>query len=111
MSEWIILGWVGLVSVLGLNGTSAGAAAMLHVWGSKTRRGGRMLIASVAAGALPASFIVVVPLAEGGAGQEPLIWLLALGAVLAVGTVLALPGAIVVSRKLEGPGDDYRAFE
>jgi len=111
MSEWIIVGWVGFITVLMLNGTSAGVAALLHCWPSRFGRGTRTLLAGLAAGALPASFFLVVPLAADGVGWQPGYLAISLVAVLAVGAALSLPAAIVITRKLAKPGDDYRAFE
>jgi hypothetical protein len=111
MSEWIILGWVTLVTVLTLNGTSAGVAALLHCRPGRFGRGGRILLAALAAGALPASFLVVVPLADATTRGQPAYLVLALALVFAVGAGLALPGAIVITRKLAKPGEHYRAFE
>ncbi|HEY6817409.1 MAG TPA: hypothetical protein VI168_17880 [Croceibacterium sp.] len=111
MREAIIVGWVILVALLALNGTAAGLVALLHSRSADAGRGNRISLAALAAGAMPASFMIVVPLAEGGSGEQPIVWLLAAGAVLAVGTAVSLPGAILVSRKLGKPGEDYRAFE
>jgi hypothetical protein len=111
VSEWIILGWVMLVTVLMLNGTSAGVAALLHCWPGRFGRGGRILLAALAAGALPASFLIVVPLASAEALGQPSSLMLGMALVFAVGAGLALPGAIVVTRKLAKPGEEYRAFE
>ena len=111
MNEWIIFGWVIFVVVLALNLTSAGVAALLHCWRGKSGRGSRIVLAGLVAGSLPASFLIVVPLAQGGDGTEPVYWILALGLVFAVAVGLSLPGAIVVTRRLARPGEDYRAFE
>jgi hypothetical protein len=111
VSEWIIVGWVILVTALMLNGTSAGVAALLHCWPGRFGRGGRIFLAALAAGALPASFLIVVPLAEAGTRGEPAYLALALAVVFAVGVGLSLPGAIVVTRRLAKPGEDYRAFD
>lgn len=111
MADVVIGVWSVVVGVIALNGFAAGIVAGLHVRRRSMRRRSRVLLAAVAAGLLPAQFMIVVPLAEGGAGEELFIWALAFGMSLAVGTLLSLPGAIVASRKLDAPGDDYRAFE
>lgn len=111
MSEWVIVGWVAFVILLMLNGTSAGVAALLHCWLGRFGSGARILFAAFAAGALPASFFIVVPLVDGDLRSQPVYMALALVMVLAVGAGLALPAAIVVTRKLAKPGEDYRAFE
>ena len=110
MSDTIILVWVIAVTVLALNGFAAGVAALFYA--RKSMRGGsRNLLAAALAGLLPASLVIVVPLAQAGAGEEPYIWLLAFAILFAVSTGVSLPGAIIVSRKLEKPGDEFRAFE
>jgi hypothetical protein len=110
VSEWIIVGWAAFVTVLMLNGTSAGVAALLHCWPGRLGRGARILVAALAAGAQPASLLVIVPLADRGVGQ-PEYLIVALGLMLAIGTAFSLPAAILVTRKLAKPGEDYRAFE
>lgn len=110
MQEWIVVGWVIVVTIVGLNGFAAGVAAILHARRSKLRRGSRTVLAAAIAATLPASFFVVVPLAEGWRSWDS-GWLLALAAVLGLGAAVSLPGASIITRKLEAPGDEYRAFE
>lgn len=112
--EWVIGIWAILVSVIGFNLSAAGMVAILHAWGSKMRRGGRIMMAALVAGLLPASALIAVGLADtvwSSSPEEPFVMALAFGMVLAVATVVSLPGALIVARKLEAPGDDYRAFE
>lgn len=111
MSEWVIIGWVVFVSAAMLNGASAGVAALLHCWFGRFGRGARILSAALAVGALPASVLVVVPLADPETAGQPSYWAAAVALVFAVGSAVALPGAILVTRKLARPGEDYRAFE
>jgi len=107
----VVVGWVSLTGIVGLNGFAAGIVAVLHAWRSPMRPGNRTFLASAASGSLPASYMIVVPAASGEAASEFGIMLLVSAVLLAVGTVVSLPGAIIVSRKLASPGDDYRAFE
>jgi hypothetical protein len=44
-------------------------------------------------------------------GEPFAVFLLALAVVLAGATAVSLPGAIIVSKKLEKPGEEFRAFE
>ncbi len=108
MSEWVIVGWVVFVTVLMLNGTSAGVAALLHCWPGRLGRGARILVAGLAAGALPASLLIIGLVDP---AERPEYWIAALALVFAVGTAFSLPAAILVTRKLARPGEDYRAFE
>ena len=52
----------------------------------------------------------MVALAEGWRAWDS-GWLLALAAVVGLGAAVSLPGASIITRKLEAPGDEYRAFE
>lgn len=108
MGSAVILIWLGFVSLIGLNGFAAGVVAILHAWRRKMRRGGRILLASAAAGSLPTSVIFVIMMTE---SEELVVVALGLVMVLAVSGVLSLPGAMIVARKLERPGDQFRAFE
>ncbi len=58
--EWVVVIWVVLATIVGLNGLAAGVAAMLHAWRSPLKRGGRTFWASAVAGFLPASSLVAV---------------------------------------------------
>jgi hypothetical protein len=110
MAEWVIGIWAFVVAIVGLNLCAAGMAAILHAWRSQMRRGGRAVLASALSAILPSSFLVVVPLTEGW-GEWESGWILAIAMALALGTVVSLPGSLFVARKLEAPGDDFRAFE
>jgi hypothetical protein len=111
MAEISILAWVGIVIVVGLNGFAAGAAAVLHLWRGRMAHGARSMLAAALAGALPASFMIVVPMAESGMGGQFTIFLLAFAVIFAGATAISLPGAIIISKKLAKPGEEYRAFE
>ncbi len=101
----------GLVSIVGLNLSAAGIVACFYLWRRKVPVSTRAMLAAGLAGLLPV-LASMAPLAmqivEGG--QEAVIMLVVIAMVLAVSTVLSLPGALVVSRKLQQPLD-HRAFE
>src|SRR5687767_11061765 len=110
--EWIIGIWMIVISVVGVNLCAAGIAAILHAWRSKFRRGGRVVAAAAVAGFLPSSSLLAVGLAESawsGPSEEPFVMAIAFGVVMAIAAIVALPGALIVARKLEAPGDDFRA--
>ena len=112
MGETAILIWIGALFVIGVNGFAAGIAALLYIWRRRIRRGGRILLAALTAGILPATLIAVIGLSEEGfSGEGPFIVALAFGLLLAVGSVLSLPGAILVAQGLERPGNEFKAFE
>ena len=103
MGETAILIWIGALFVIGVNGFAAGIAALFYIWRRRIRRGGRIL---------PAALIAVIGVTEEGfSGEGPFIVALAFGLLLAVGSVLSLPGAILVAQGLERPGNEFKAFE
>ena len=110
MSDFIALGWMLIVTLVGLNGFAAGVVAVLHIWRRETRRRTRILLASVAGGLLPMS-----PLLAFAFGGEvtgvPLVLVIVAGVFSAMAAAASLPGAVIVARRLEGPGDAVRAFE
>lgn len=114
MSEEVVLfAWLGVVGVTGLNGFAAGMAAVLHLWQRRMRNGLRVVLAAGMAGLLPASLILAMGLTDRTfiMGEGPLIMLLAFAMLFGPGAVIALPGAMAMTRKLAQPGDEYRAFE
>jgi hypothetical protein len=111
--EIVIFAWLGIVGVIGLNGFAAGVAAALHLWQSRMRRAPRILLAAGVTGMLPASLILAMGLTDRSflMGEGPLVMLAAFAMLFGPGAVLALPGAVVITRKLAQPNVDYRAFE
>ena len=101
--------------IIGFNLCAAGVAAILHAWRSKMRRPVRVVAAAAATGALPASTLIVAGLVQVGwpttSAEEPFIAALAFALVMGLTMLASLPGAFIVARKLEAPGDDFRAFE
>jgi hypothetical protein len=66
------------------------------------------------AGFIPTSIIVAIGVSEeiaGGSAEEPMIVALACVMIQLIATVVSVPGALIVGRKLDGPGDAYRTFE
>lgn len=109
----IIMIWFGIASILGFNGLGAGMAAMLHLWRGQMRSSARIVTAAALSGSLPASVFIPMAFTDrefiGGEGMGAIG--VAVVLVLGVAALVSLPGAIVVTRKLGKPGDDYRAFE
>ncbi len=111
-AETLFIVWLGIATVLGLNGMAAGAAAVLHVWRRRGSRGGRIILASLAAGLLPSSMVLAASVLENEVTTEgPLVVALGFSMMLAIATVLAVPGAVALTRMLDRPGDSHRAFE
>jgi hypothetical protein len=104
--------WAIVVGVVGLNGFAAGTVAVVHLWKRQQSRGGKVLIAAISSALLPTSLIVPGMLLSASVGGTAPAYVV-LGAIMmfAMSLVASLPGAIVVARKLEKPGDEYRAFE
>jgi hypothetical protein len=113
MSDTVLAIWVIVVWIFVLNCCAAGVGAMLHIWRRKIRRGGRIVAAAAIAGLLNIGMFVPVAFTDPTwAGPDgPLFLGVVFLGVLVLTFVIALPGAMVVARKLEAPGDDYRAFE
>ena len=112
--EWVVGIWAIVVGIAILNLCAAGVAAVMHAWRSKMRRGGRIVTAAAVTGFLPASTLLAAGIAEtawSSTAEEPLVMGLAFAMLLTIGMVVSLPGALLVARKLEAPGDDYRSFE
>jgi hypothetical protein len=112
MSDAVLAIWVSLVSIVILNGCAAGVVAMLHAWRSSMRRGSRVTVALAVTAFLPASMFIPAIIKDSLTdAEEPVIMALAVGAIFVVALVTSLPGALIVARKLEAPGDEFRAFE
>lgn len=111
MTEAVILGWVGVTGLIGLNGFAAGIVAVLHEWRSSLRRASRIVVASTTSGLLPASYFMVIPAATAAERGEFGVMALAGAVVFVIAAVASLPGAIVLARKLARPGDEFRTFE
>lgn len=105
---WSLVFWL-----VGINGFSAGAAAALHIWKGKVRLRTRVLLACGIAGLLPSSLLVMIAAVEdaGGSLEAGMGFTIAFVGSLLVTGLVSLPGALIVSRKLAGPGDAWRSFE
>jgi len=105
--------WMIIVLIVMLNGCAAGVIAILHIRRSTMRRGSRVAIAAAVTGFLPVSLVIPFAIADlGPTGSEgPLVVFLGLTMILGVGMLFSLPGALILARKLEAPGGEYRAFE
>ncbi len=91
-----------LVSFLGagiilLNGFAAGLAAALYLWRGDWRRGRRTMTSLTGTGAVSALTIAGAMLED---DLEPALFV-ALAMVFAGGMVVAIPGAALMSRKIE----------
>jgi hypothetical protein len=104
--------WGIVVSLIFINGFAAGMVAILFAWRRSQRRGSRVLTAVVLTGLLPASMMVPALLAQASAGFEsPAGMIIGTVGVFVLAMAGSLPGALIVARKLEAPGDEFRAFE
>jgi hypothetical protein len=112
MSDAVVGTWMILIAIVILNGCAAGVTAMLHVR-RKMRRGARVMTAVLITAVLEASMFVPVAFADAMRARPD--GLLVIGTIIAVvfagALVVSLPGALVVSRKLEAPRDEYHTFE
>lgn len=104
--------WTLLVGIIGLNGFAAGMVAVLHVWRSKRPRRSRVLIAATITGLVPAALAAPAMLVDMSSGMvAPVGLLIGIAVACVLAMAASLPGAVIVARKLDGPGDAYRAFE
>ena len=112
-NDALILTWFGVVSLIGLNGFAAGTAAMMSSASRRISRWGRIVFSVLMAGMLPASAVILVLLvpAEFGLGEELRNPLPVFGTLLVIGAAVSLPGAWLITRKLEKPGEEFHAFE
>ena len=113
MSETLAGIWIVVVLVVMLNGCAVGVVAWLHTSRRTMRRGAKIAISVFVTALLPASLFfpfVVADLTPTG-GEEPIIIAVALAMVFVLSAAAALPGAYIMSRKVEAPGDEYRTFE
>jgi hypothetical protein len=111
MPEWTPLAWLAIVTVVGLNGFAAGVVALLHIWRHGMRRRTRILLAGAAAGLLLASPLLTFAFGEVNVSGEPLVLVVLVVLMSAFAAAASLPGAVIIARKLEGPGGAFRAFE
>ena len=111
--DWLYAAWLVLAAVITFNLSAAGAAALLYGWRSRLRRGSRTFLASAVTGFLPASSFMAIGLYDSGdrLNQDAAVYASIFVMSFAIAAIVSLPGAIIVSRKLEAPGDDFRAFE
>jgi hypothetical protein len=110
-SEIPVLVWLGTVTLLAVNGAAAGIAAGLQTASRRMPRAGRIAISAVTAALLPTS-VLILPLIdpiEFGVDLEAGLVLFAL--MFGGGTVGSLPGAWLMTRRLERARDEFRAFE
>jgi len=114
VSETVItMAWFAIVSIIGLSGCAAGFATMIFLWRRSLRVGPRATLAAAASGLLPAS--VFLPMAftdrEFVGGEGPPVAAIAFSILWGIATGISLPGALMVGRRLEAPGQAYRSFE
>ena len=113
MSETVFGLWVLVVLAVLMNGCAGGVAAILHRRRQTFRRAGRIVSAAGLTGLISTSMLLPIASidpqwAESGG---PMILGLALAAVFVIATVISLPGAVFVARRLEAAGDGFRVFE
>ena len=113
MSETVFAIWVIAVLIVLLNGCAAGVVAILHARRATLRRGRRVMTAAAVTALLLASMFIPFALADFSSTgmEEPIVIGLTLAMVFAVSLVVSIPGALIVARKLEAPGEEFRAFE
>ena len=100
--------WTLVLFIVLLNGFSAGVVAGLHVW----RRRQRILAAAAVAGLVPAAIAVPSRLIDISVGtQAPFALVVSIAVMSLVTMAASLPGAMIIARKLDGPGNAHMVFE
>ena len=104
--------WALVFFTVLLNGFAAGVAAAFHVWRPRQPRRSRILTAAAVAGLIPAMIAVPTLLMDVSMGaRAPFGLVLGVAVISVVAMVASLPGAVIIGRKLDGPGNAYTAFE
>ena len=108
-----LLIWFAIALIIGLNGFAAGSSAILYLWRPRVRRAARIVTAVLLSGFLPASVLIPVAIASGAfaGGEGPIVFGIGFVAFFALAGAVSLPGALIVARKLEKPGDEFLTFE
>lgn len=104
--------WVIVIILVLLNGFAAGVAAALHVWRSGQPRRSRAVTAAGITGLLPLVMVFPAAIEPAMRGTASVVGLI-IGFIVLCGLSMAvsLPGAVIIARKLDGPGNAYQAFE
>lgn len=100
-----------LLSAVLLNGFSAGIAAALFLWREGMARGQRIAFAALATGVTVCLLVVAIVLVDQGIDDDPVTSVIAMLFFVAVGAVMSLPGAVIISRRIERDprvGDTFR---
>ena len=111
MSELVMVSWAFVVFIVLLNGCAAGIAALFHTRRSEMRRGSKIVGAILGTGLITAGMIGPWTIEGMAEGEGPLIPLLVLILIMVVAMVVSVPGAVIITRRLEVPGDEFRTFE
>ena len=112
MTEGLGIAWLALTMVVMSNAAAGGSAALLYAWRITPQHGMRCMIAGAIAGGLLASWLSGAAFIGASEADDLLVIIpTVFGISLLVGTLVSIPGALIVSRKLAAPGDDYRIFE
>ena len=104
--------WAIVFALFVLNGFAAGIVAALYVWGGNQARRSRALTAAGITGLVPLVMALPAVLYQASTGETPVVALI-VGFAMVCGLAMAisLPGAVIIARKLDGPGGAYRTFE
>jgi uncharacterized membrane protein YhaH (DUF805 family) len=111
MSETVALIWGFALFGALINGCGAGMAATLHARG-RLRRGGKVWGACIVTGLITAGIFAPFAFTDAQlADDDPVTLVLVLVVIFVIAMIVALPGALMITRRLQAPGDDYRTFE
>ena len=84
----------------------------MHVWRRRQPRRSRILAAAAVAGLVPAAIAVPSRLIDISVGtQAPFALVVSIAVMSLVAMAASLPGAMIIARKLDGPGNAHMVFE
>ena len=106
----IMLAWMAFGALLVCNLIAAGCAALFHIWRGDSTPGVRMLAGAAMGGFIPAVLLGGLVMIGAGTPANINAWIV-MAPVFLFGLVASLPGAILVTKKLNRPPDYRSHFE
>ena len=106
----LMLAWIAAFGVFIVNLIAAGCAALFHIWSGDSTPGVRMLAGAAMGGFIPAVLLGGLVMIGAGTLANINAWIV-MAPVFLFGLVASLPGAILVTKKLNRPPDYRSHFE
>jgi hypothetical protein len=103
--------WSLLVTLAMMNLCAAGIAAIVYAWSRRIGHGGRVAIGALVTGSIPVVAFLPIYAGDFLRTPDPEWRFAAMPVLLIILAVFSAPCAWLVSRKLDAPRDEFRAFE